>query len=169
MEVTTSYHIFAMGITSCEPFPSTLSACGWRSHASSQDRSEGQQWGAFPARPHSSACLAPLVLVTPECWVLWVCGWEQETLGPSQPPVTAESCWSQCETPPQKALSPRACFSPAPGFHFFLCKMGAMPPSPSRALDHFQGLFPFQVCVVTASAHDVCAPDVTVCVRWNVG
>lgn len=96
MEVTTSYHIFAMGITSCEPFPSTLSACGWRSHASSQDRSEGQQWGAFPARPHSSACLAPLVLVTPECWVLWVCGWEQETLGPSQPPVTAESCWSQC-------------------------------------------------------------------------
>lgn len=80
-----------------------------------------------------------------------------------------ESCWSQCETPPQKALSPRARFSPAPGFHFFLCKMGAMPPSPSRALDHFQGLFPFQVCVVTASAHDVRAPDVTVCVRWNVG
>ena len=56
----------------------------------------GSSGGPSPALPHSSACLAPLVLVTPGCWVLWACGWEQETLGPSQPPVTAKSCWSQC-------------------------------------------------------------------------
>ena len=80
-----------------------------------------------------------------------------------------ESCWSQCETPPQTALSPRAGFSLAPGFHFFICKMGVMLPSPSRALDHFQGLFPFQVCTVTASAHNVYALDTTVCIHWNVG
>ena len=87
-----------MGITSWEPSPSTLSACGWRSHTSSQYRIKGQQWGAFPCppTPHSSACLAPVALVMPGCWVLWVCGWEQETLGPSQPLVTAESCCSQC-------------------------------------------------------------------------
>ena len=42
---------FAMGIASWEPSPSTLSACGWGSHASSQHRSEGQQWGSFPCPP----------------------------------------------------------------------------------------------------------------------
>ena len=43
-----------------------------------------QQWGAagqggpsLPV-PHSSASLAPLALVTPECWALRLCGWEQQ-------------------------------------------------------------------------------------------
>ena len=43
-----------------------------------------QEWGAagqggssLPL-PHSSASLAPLALVTPECWALRLCGWKQE-------------------------------------------------------------------------------------------
>lgn len=83
--------------------------------------------------------------------------------------IRMESSWSQCEAPPQMALLPRARFSRAPGFHFFICKVGVRSPSPSPALDHFQGLFPFQVCMVTASAHNVYALDITVCIHWNVG
>ena len=67
-----------------EPSPSTPPAPGWRSHASSQYRSEGQQWGGgwggggpSPPLPHSSACLAPLALVAPRCWALGLCGCKQ--------------------------------------------------------------------------------------------
>ena len=58
--------------------------------------SSGGPSPAPPPPPATALCLAPVALLTPGCWVLWVCGWEQETLGPSQPLVTADSCWSQC-------------------------------------------------------------------------
>ena len=68
-----------MGTASWEPSPSTTPACGWRSQASSQPRTEGQQRGgpSLPL-PHSSACRAPLGLVTPGCGALRLCIWEEE-------------------------------------------------------------------------------------------
>ena len=69
----------ATGTTSWKSLPSIHPAPGWRSHASSQDKSEGQQ-GAFPSPPHSSACPAPLALVMLGCWALRLCGCDRENV-----------------------------------------------------------------------------------------
>ena len=59
--------------------------------------------GAFPAPP-PQLCLpgAPLVLLTPGCWALRLCGWEQETensIGGFLAASYYKGCWSQymCE------------------------------------------------------------------------
>ena len=66
-------------------------------------RSEGQQGGPFPAPP-PQLCWpgAPLVLLTPGCWALRLCGWEQETknnTGGFLATSYYKGCWSQymCE------------------------------------------------------------------------
>ena len=73
---------------SWEPSPSTPPASGWRSHTSSQYRSEGQQRGSFPSPPQQ--------LCLPGCSgpgdSRRLCGWGQEIEGPSQPPVTVKGC-----------------------------------------------------------------------------
>ena len=49
----------------------------------------GSSGGPSPPLPHSSACLAPLALVTLGCWGLRLCGWEQEKKACGAFPVTS--------------------------------------------------------------------------------
>ena len=59
----------------------------------------GAQWGSFPWPSHSSACLAPLALVTLECRALRLCSGTRRgrrTVVRFWPPVTVKGHWSQC-------------------------------------------------------------------------
>ena len=59
----------------------------------------GAQWGSFPCPSHSSACLAPLALVTVGCRALRLCSDTRRgrrTVVHFWPLVTIKGHWSQC-------------------------------------------------------------------------